>query len=115
MHEVARDGHEAQLAVADECEDSVTHGRWIKVGFNSLHGIEHRCSALINMAVGFCNVIDLLLGVTVFAKYYGIDTEVRSGIVGHNNEGRNIAGDTASPFYEHPITNARVFMQHNGG
>lgn len=110
--EVAGNGHEFKLAVTDEIEDGLALLRGIEVGFDSLHGVEYRCACLIDMAVGLGDVVNLLFRKSVFAQHVGVDAEVGCRVVGHDDEGGHVSGNATATFYQDPVADARILVEH---
>lgn len=54
--------HNLHFCVADEVEYVVAYFRRFEVLFNALECVEHGSTRLINVAIGLCDVVDLVVG-----------------------------------------------------
>ena len=90
----------AEVVLADEVGDYVAYFRWVDVGFDAAQSVEYRDVALVYVAVGFCYVVDVGVGVAAFLHYHVVYAVVAGGIVCHDGEGGHVVADSATAFYE---------------
>lgn len=80
------------VVLLDEVEDGLTHRGVVDVGMDALHGVEERHVALVDVAVGLGNVVDVFLGEMVLVAHNrGVDTIVDCRVVGKDDERRHVA------------------------
>ena len=60
--------------VADEVNDIVADIARVDISLNTAKRIEHRCAALVYVAIALCHIVNLVLGKTVLAHDYSVDT-----------------------------------------
>lgn len=88
---VEGDAGQTVVAVAHKVEDGTTHAVVVDVGFDAFDGVEGRCLALVNVAVGLGGIVDFVGTEVVLAGHdVGVDAVVGHGVVGHDDKGRNI-------------------------
>lgn len=51
--------------VADEVNDIVADIARVDISLNTAKRIEHRCAALVYVAIALCHIVNLVLGKTV--------------------------------------------------
>lgn len=95
---VARD---FEVVFAHKFEDIVAHGAVLNIGLDALEGIKHRRRALIYMAVGLCNIVNVFFGEAgMLAHHNGIDAIVDHRVVGHDSIGGHIGADARATLDE---------------
>lgn len=113
--EVDGDSYDLEVVGADEGQDGVAYGRRIDVGLDAAQGVEDGDTALVDVAVGLCDIIDFLVGEAIFAHYVGVHPEVGRGVMGDDYVRGNVARNAASTLYQTPFAHTGVLMQHGVG
>lgn len=99
--------------IANEIGNHFAFTRRLYIGLDTAQGVEHRCVALVNVAVGLGNVVDGLVAETLVAHYVGINTIVADGVVSHDDEWRHIAVDAATALHHCPFAYFAARVQHH--
>lgn len=98
------------MGLGDECDDV---GAYLAVGEvpgDAVEGVVDRLTALIDMAVCLGYVVNLVLSEALALKYVGVDAEVAGGVVGDDDVRRDVAGDAAAAFDQHPLADVGVLV-----
>ena len=88
----------AEVVLADEVGDYVAYFRWVDVGFDAAQSVEYRDVALVYVAVGFCYVVDVGVGVAELLHYHVVYSVVAGGVVCHDGEWAHVVADSATAF-----------------
>ncbi len=99
--------------VADEVDDVGAYVARSHIGFDALNGVEHRGSRLVDVTVALGNIVDLVVGESVLAHYYGVDSVIYRRVVGYDDIRGHVANDAAATLDEHPVANFAALV-HDG-
>ena len=86
-----------------EIDDLRAYLRRFNVGFDSTQCVVDRNVALVDIAVGFCDVVDLRVGKSVFVHHIGVYPEICRRVMGYDYIGWHVSGYAAASFYETPF------------
>ena len=113
VEELAGNGCYLKIVVADEADDSVALRAFTDVALYAPQGIERGGVALIYVAIAFGYVVNHLFVESFVAQDECIYTVVGDRVVGHHRVRGHVAVDTASAFYQYPLTYVAAFMNQS--
>lgn len=107
------DAYDLELALTDEIEDIPAYFSIIYVCLDTLKGVVDRGLRLVEVAIGLCGIVYILVCKSLLAHDECVHAVICSRVVGDDGVGRYIRADAASALYQAPLAHTRLLV-HDG-